>query len=30
METAPRDKLDADYYFVVMRQNLKNLADQMQ
>jgi zinc transport system substrate-binding protein len=30
LETAPRDKLDADYYFRVMRQNLQNLAKHMQ
>jgi zinc transport system substrate-binding protein len=29
LETAPRDQLNADYYFTVMRQNLKNLAEKM-
>jgi zinc transport system substrate-binding protein len=28
-ETAERDKLNADHYFEVMRQNLQNLADKM-
>jgi zinc transport system substrate-binding protein len=30
LETAPRDKLDAEYYFRVMRQNLQNLGKHMQ